>query len=121
MAAKPSRFNRDFRDSHPQVWESFNALAEKCHNAGPLTERERRLVKVAMAIGAGLEGGTHSAVRNARAQGVTDEELVHVAVLAITTIGFPSRHSIFVAKSMLSVRPPCESVKHMLIGSRVDA
>jgi 4-carboxymuconolactone decarboxylase len=90
MAAKPSRFNRDFRDSHPQIWESFNALAEKCHNAGPLTERERRLVKVAMAIGAGLEGGTHSAVRNARAQGVTDEELVHVAVLAITTIGFPS-------------------------------
>src|SRR5512140_2705591 len=90
MPAKPSRFNRDFRDSHPQIWEAFTTLAEKCHDAGPLTERERRLVKLAMAIGAGVEGGTHSAARNARAAGVTDDDLVHVAVLGITTIGFPS-------------------------------
>ncbi len=90
MPAKPTKFNRDFRVSHPEIWAAFNTLAEKCHNAGPLSERERRLVKLAMAIGAGIEGGTHSAVRNARAAGVTDEDLIHVAVLAITTIGFPS-------------------------------
>ena len=90
MPAKASQFNRDFRVSHPQIWEAFNTLANRCHNAGPLDERERRLVKVAMAMAAGLEGGTHSAVRNARAAGVTDEDLMHVAVLAITTIGFPS-------------------------------
>ena len=90
MPPKVPPFVRDFRESHPQVWESFNALADRCHNAGPLDEKTRRIVKVALAMAAGLEGGTHSAVRNARAAGVTDEELDHVAVLAITTLGFPS-------------------------------
>lgn len=41
-------------------------------------------------IGAGLEGAAHSAVRrNALAEGITPEEIRHVAVLAITTLGFP--------------------------------
>lgn len=90
MPAKVPPFVADFRKTHPEVWESFNALADKCHNAGPLDEKTRRLVKVALSIAAGLEGGTHSAVRNARAAGITDEELAHVCVLAITTLGFPA-------------------------------
>jgi alkylhydroperoxidase/carboxymuconolactone decarboxylase family protein YurZ len=47
-------------------------------------------VKVALSIGAGLEGATHSAVRNARQSGVRREEIHHVAVLAITTLGLPA-------------------------------
>jgi len=90
MPAKVPPFVADFRTTHAEVWESFNALADKCHNAGPLDEKTRRLVKVALSVGAGLEGGTHSAVRNARAAGITDEELTHVCVLAITTLGFPA-------------------------------
>jgi alkylhydroperoxidase/carboxymuconolactone decarboxylase family protein YurZ len=90
MPSKVPPFVADFRQSHPEVWEAFNALADKCHNAGPLDEKTRRLVKVALSLAAGVEGGTHSAARNARAAGVTDEELAHVCVLAITTIGFPA-------------------------------
>ena len=90
MPPKVPPFVRDFRETHPDVWEAFNALADRCHNAGPLEEKTRRIVKVALAMAAGLEGGTHSAVRNARAAGVTEEELEHVAVLAITTLGFPA-------------------------------
>jgi alkylhydroperoxidase/carboxymuconolactone decarboxylase family protein YurZ len=90
MSAKVPPFVGDFRTTHPDVWEAFNALADQCHNAGPLDEKTRRLVKVALAVGAGLEGGTHSAVRNARGAGITDEELAHVCVLAITTLGFPA-------------------------------
>ncbi len=90
MPAKVPPFVGDFRESHAEVWEAFNALADRCHSAGPLDEKTRRLVKVALSMGAGVEGGTHSAVRNARAAGVTQEELEHVAVLAITTIGFPA-------------------------------
>ena len=90
MSAKVPPFVADFRTTQPEVWEAFNALADKCHNAGPLDEKTRRLVKVALSIGAGLEGGTHSAVRNARAAGISDEELAHVCVLAITTLGFPA-------------------------------
>jgi len=46
-------------------------------------------VKLALSIGAGLEGATHSAARNARAGGVSDEEMEHVALLAVTTLGLP--------------------------------
>jgi 4-carboxymuconolactone decarboxylase len=88
--AQPSDHNENFRQQHPDVWKAFAKLADECHNAGPLDEKSRKLIKVALAIGAGLEGATHSAVRHAIDEGVTTEELDHVAVLAITTLGFPS-------------------------------
>ena len=79
-----------FRKRHPKVWKAFNELGEQCHEAGPLDEKIRRLVKLALSIGAGLEGATHSAVRNARKAGITREEIDHVAVLAISTLGLPA-------------------------------
>ena len=79
-----------FEHSYPAVWAAFMQLGDQCHKAGPLDEKTRRLVKIALAIGAGLEGGTHSAVRNAKAGGVTDDEMRHVAVLSISTLGFPA-------------------------------
>lgn len=79
-----------FEDGFPSVWEAFMKLGDECHNAGPLDEKTRRLVKIALAMGAGLEGGTHSAVRNAKAAGVQIEEMRHLAVLGITTLGFPA-------------------------------
>ena len=79
-----------FKDTHSDVWTAFKELGARCHEAGPLDERTRRLVKIALAIGAGLEGATHSAVRNALATGVTSVEINHVAVLAVTTLGFPA-------------------------------
>ena len=80
----------DFRTEYADVWKAFAELGDQCHKAGPLDEKTRRLVKVALTIGAGLEGGTHSAVRNALASGVKPDELQHAAVLGITTIGLPA-------------------------------
>lgn len=79
-----------FRKLYPDVWKAFTKLGERCHDAGPLDERSRRLVKLALSIGAGLEGATHSAVRNARKIGLSEEEINHVVLLAVTTLGFPS-------------------------------
>ena len=79
-----------FRRLYPDVWKAFNVLGEQCHLAGPLDERDRRLVKLALSIGAGLEGATHSAVRNAKKVGLTEKEIKHVVVLAVTTLGLPS-------------------------------
>ena len=80
----------EFRKLHPEVWEAFEQLGERCHEAGPLDERARRLVKLALSIGAGLEGATHSAVRHARKSGLSQEEINHVAALAVSTLGLPS-------------------------------
>ena len=87
--ALPKTVNQ-FSKQYPKVWEAFNELGERCHQAGPLDEKTRRLIKLALSIGAGLEGATHSAVRGARKAGITADEINHVALLAITTLGFPA-------------------------------
>jgi len=87
--ALPKTVNQ-FSKQYPNVWEAFNELGERCHQAGPLDEKTRRLIKLALSIGAGLEGATHSAVRGARKAGITADEINHVALLAITTLGFPA-------------------------------
>ena len=74
---------------HPKIWEVYNALAKECSTAGPLSERERRLVKLALAAGSGSEGAVHSHTRRALDEGLLPEDLRHVALLAIPTLGFP--------------------------------
>ena len=74
----------------PRVWQAYAALGKEIADAGPLNERERRLVKLALAVGAGTEGGTHSHARQALAEGLTAEDIRHIALLAITTTGWPA-------------------------------
>ena len=80
MAKQLPKAVNQFRKSHPNVWKAFNELGDRCHEGGPLDEKTRRLVKLALAIGAGLEGATHSAVRNARKSGIAPKELslIHI-------------------------------------------
>ncbi|MCC6859720.1 MAG: carboxymuconolactone decarboxylase family protein [Bryobacterales bacterium] len=82
-----------FQKHHPRVWEAFSRFADECHEAGPLDEKTRRLVKLALAIGHRHEGAVHSAVRQALAAGLTQEELFHAAILAISTIGWPASYA----------------------------
>ena len=77
-------------DRHPEVARQYLALGDAAHQAGPLSERERRLVKLALSIGGRLEGGVHSQARKCLQHGVSPEDLRHVALLATTTIGWPS-------------------------------
>jgi alkylhydroperoxidase/carboxymuconolactone decarboxylase family protein YurZ len=80
----------EFKTAYQEAWQAFTQLGDQCHAAGPLDEKSRRLVRLALAIGAGLEGARHSAARNALAAGVTPAEIEQVAVLATTALGFPA-------------------------------
>lgn len=73
----------------PELWDAFARLGQATSDAGPLDDRSRRLVNLALAIGADSEGATHSHCRRALAEGMSAEELEHVAFLAITTLGWP--------------------------------
>ena len=73
----------------PELWRTFQALGAEIGNAGPLSEREQRLVNLALAVGGDSEGATHSHARRAVAEGLSAEDLDHVAFLAITTLGWP--------------------------------
>ena len=73
----------------PEIWDSYAGLGERCAKAGPLDAHTRHLVKIALAAGASSEGAVHSHVRRGLAEGLTKEEIRHVAVLAIPTLGLP--------------------------------
>ncbi len=75
-------------DRFPGVWDAYQALGDASAQAGPLSKREQRIVKLALAIGAGSEGATHSHARRGLSEGVTEAEMAHVAMLAITSLGW---------------------------------
>jgi len=87
---KPSTSAEGIRKNYPGIWKRFTELADACHKAGPLDEKMRRLVKLALAVASGSEGATHSAVRHAKEAGITMKEMEHVVMLGITTLGFPA-------------------------------
>ena len=70
MAEKLPNIVEDLRRENPEVWEHYTGLEAALAAAGPLDARAQRLVKLALAIGA-------------------REELLHVAFLGVTTLGWP--------------------------------
>ena len=89
MSNLPPSGAGDFAERLPQVWEAYQALGKAC-SEGQLDARTRRLIKLALAIGAGSEGAVHSHARQARDEGIKADDLRQVAVLAVTTLGFPA-------------------------------
>jgi alkylhydroperoxidase/carboxymuconolactone decarboxylase family protein YurZ len=78
-----------FEARFPDVKRTFDDLGAAEHAAGPLNEKERRLVKLGVAVGAASEGAVRSHVRKLLGIGATPEEILHAVVLALTTVGFP--------------------------------
>ena len=89
MPKLPKAFTH-FAEIYPDLSEAYEALSGRCHEAGPLSKRERALVKLGIAIGARQEGALHSHTRKALALGISPEEIRHAAILALTTVGFPN-------------------------------
>lgn len=85
LPSTPAGIARD----KPELWEAFQRLGGAASDAGPLDDRTRRLVNLALAIGADSEGAVHSHCRRAAAETLSPDELEHVAYLAITTLGWP--------------------------------
>jgi alkylhydroperoxidase/carboxymuconolactone decarboxylase family protein YurZ len=92
--SKPPTFYQEFAAAHPEVVRAYEALGAATRAAGPIDPVHAELVKLALAAGARLEGGVHSHARRALDAGATADQLRHVALLAITTLGFPSAMSI---------------------------
>lgn len=84
---------QQFERRFPAVKESFDSLGAAEHEAGPLGEKERRLVKLGIAVGAESEGAVRSHVRKLLGIGASEEEILHSIVLALTTIGFPATNA----------------------------
>jgi 4-carboxymuconolactone decarboxylase len=88
MAQLPKAYE-NFKKTYAKVWEIYDQLGIALHEGGPLDQKSRELVKLALAIGARLEGAVHSHTRRALEAGATPEEVHHVVLLGLTTLGFP--------------------------------
>jgi alkylhydroperoxidase/carboxymuconolactone decarboxylase family protein YurZ len=85
----PKRYQQ-MHELYPEFMQAYEAMGKASREAGPLSEREVALTKLAISLGAGLEGAAHSHCRKALEAGCTPDELRHVALLAAPTIGFPT-------------------------------
>jgi alkylhydroperoxidase/carboxymuconolactone decarboxylase family protein YurZ len=56
---------------------------------GPLDAKSRELIKMGIAIGAGLVTATQSHARRASEAGASEEEVDQAILLAMNTCGFP--------------------------------
>jgi alkylhydroperoxidase/carboxymuconolactone decarboxylase family protein YurZ len=79
-----------FRERFGAIAGALDSLGEATDSAGPLDQRTARLVKLGLALGAASPGAVRSNTRKALAAGASPDEVRHVAVLAVTTCGFPA-------------------------------
>ena len=89
MSQIPKRFKK-FTEDYPALAKAYEEMGNAVHAAGPLDDKTRALIKLAISTGARLEGAVHSHTRKAIASGCTADELRHVVLLSLPTIGLPS-------------------------------
>ena len=94
MSDKPQAHNQ-FMTEFPAIAAAYEQLATAAHESGPLDEKARQLVKLALAIGMGHEGAVHAHTRRSLSLGISPAEIKQVVTLAITTLGMPNTIAAF--------------------------
>jgi alkylhydroperoxidase/carboxymuconolactone decarboxylase family protein YurZ len=88
----PGRFLK-FKGDYPDVFGAYDQLGNAAGTAGPLDAKTVELVRLAIVVGAQLQGAVHSHTRRALEAGVSPAEIRHAVLLAVTSLGFPSMMS----------------------------
>ncbi|HOA75117.1 MAG TPA: carboxymuconolactone decarboxylase family protein [Phycisphaerae bacterium] len=78
-----------FVEKYPALAEAHEEVAQTVDAIGPLDRRVCQLIKIGIAMGAGLESATRSHVRRACEAGATQEEIEQAILLGMNTVGFP--------------------------------
>ncbi|MCB0742399.1 MAG: carboxymuconolactone decarboxylase family protein [Ignavibacteriae bacterium] len=94
MPKIPKRFMK-FKEDYPEIAEAYEKMGDAVHTAGPLDDKTRALIKLAISTGAGLEGAVHSHTRKALEKGLSKEEIRQTVLLALPTIGLPQMMAAF--------------------------
>jgi alkylhydroperoxidase/carboxymuconolactone decarboxylase family protein YurZ len=89
MAKIPGWYNEQ-KKKYPAVFKAYEDLGDACRAAGSLDRRTAALAKLAIAIGARLEGAVHSHTRRSLEAGASIDDCRQVVLLSTTTIGFPA-------------------------------
>ncbi len=80
-----------FKEEFPGINEKQEALGKEIHEAvGPLDEKSRWLIKIAISAACNHKRALETHIRKAKASGVSDDEIKHALLLLIPTTGFPA-------------------------------
>ena len=80
-----------FKKDFPEIYQRHEALGKKIHEeGGPLPEKVRWLVKVAVSGASRHLLALETHIAKARKAGATEDEIKHALLLLIQTAGFPS-------------------------------
>jgi 4-carboxymuconolactone decarboxylase len=88
--AIPPKFYTEFIAKYPEVGKKYEELGELVHESGPLNDRERALIKLAISGSHLYHSAFKSHLRKAVQAGITRKEIEHVALLMLPTVGFPT-------------------------------
>lgn len=86
---KPPKAFESFSRRYPKLGAAWELIHE-AGDEGPLDERTRRLVKLAVAVGALREGAVRAGTRKALAMGIEPEVIDQVVALGAGTLGMPA-------------------------------
>ncbi len=89
------RLVQDFQKRFPQVWEAYVELREACDLQGPLSARERELIKVGISAALRREGGLIAHIDRARDEGASPEQIYQAILVATGLTGFPNTLAAF--------------------------
>lgn len=80
-----------FKKDFPRISEGHEALGKEIHEkSGPLPEKIRWLIKVAISGASRHNLALETHILRAREAGATEEEIKHALLLLIQTTGFPT-------------------------------
>lgn len=87
---KPPKFYEQFVKKYPKIATKYEELGDAVHGLGPLNDRDRALIKLAIS-GSHLYSSAFKAhIRKAVVSGISREEIEHLVLLFLPTVGFPT-------------------------------
>ena len=80
-----------FKEDFPKVYELHANLGKEVHEgSGPLDEKTRWLIKLAISGACNHKRALETHIKKAKNAGLTDAEIKHSLLLLIPTTGFPT-------------------------------
>ena len=80
-----------FKENHRDIYDAYEDFGKALHTAGgPLEEKQRWLIKVAVSAASGHELALKTHIVKALNAGCTPAEIEHAILLTATTAGFPT-------------------------------
>ncbi|MGD9225635.1 MAG: carboxymuconolactone decarboxylase family protein [Desulfobacterales bacterium] len=80
-----------FKEEFPEIHLKHEALGKEVHEkGGPLDEKSRWLIKIAISGACNHKRALETHIRKAKTAGVGEAEIMHALLLLIPTAGFPA-------------------------------